>query len=180
MKNKQQIGKSYGVALYSVAKDQNKQQIVYEDLQALLSIYQSIPKLSLFLSSNELTSNQRSDLFNLLIKDASDLVCNLLKVINQNKRFDCLEIIIDFYEKLYNKDQGFVSGEVVTVVPLSEEQLSKLEVGVARLLGFNKVKLENHCNDSIVGGLVVKVDNYLIDNSLKTKLINLRKVILDK
>ena len=98
---------------------------------------------------------------------------NFLKLVAQNRRLHALPDIIKAYATLLSQSKGEVAGEVTSAEPLSDAQLSDLKAALKGSLGQD-VALSTRVDSSILGGLIVKVGSRMLDNSLKTKLQNLK------
>ncbi len=81
--------------------------------------------------------------------------------------------MIHAYQQLLAAHRGEIAGEVISANPLSDAQLDGVRKQLARAMG-QEVQLEATVDESLMGGLVVKVGSRMIDNSLRTKLQNLK------
>ena len=180
MKNNQEIiGKRYSEALFDVAVEQDELEQVYQDLQALQSVYQNVDGIGFLLTTDNLQKEQKETLFEELLKPFSQLVQNTLKVMYKNRRMNDVPIVIESFNQLYDLKNNVVKGKVFSVVELQEEQRAKLEQEVARLLDYNKVTLINEIDSSLIGGFVINVNNQVIDRSLKQKLQQIEQSLLE-
>ena len=98
---------------------------------------------------------------------------NFLKLVAKNRRLAALPEIIKAYATLLSQSKGEIAGEVTSAAPLSAQQLSDLKAALKSALG-REVALSTRVDDSILGGLIVKVGSRMMDNSLKTKLQSLK------
>jgi F-type H+-transporting ATPase subunit delta len=81
--------------------------------------------------------------------------------------------MIKAYATLLSQSKGEIAGEVTSAEPLSAQQLSDLKAALKSSLGRD-VALVTRVDSTILGGLIVKVGSRMMDNSLKTKLQNLK------
>ena len=98
---------------------------------------------------------------------------NFLKLVAKNRRLAALPEMIKAYATLLSQSKGEIAGEVTSAAPLSAQQLSDLKAALKSALG-REVALSTRVDDSILGGLIVKVGSRMMDNSLKTKLQSLK------
>jgi F-type H+-transporting ATPase subunit delta len=84
--------------------------------------------------------------------------------------------IIKTVRALTAKARGEVTAEVISAVPLKDEQTAQLKETLKASVGKD-VTLQARVDPSLLGGLVVKVGSRMIDSSLKTKLQNLKAVL---
>ena len=98
---------------------------------------------------------------------------NFLKLAARNRRLAALPAMIRAYMTLLAASKGEIAGEVISADPLSAQQLNDLKAALKSSIGRD-VLLSTRVDASLLGGLVVKVGSRMMDNSLKTKLQNLK------
>ena len=91
----------------------------------------------------------------------------------KNRRLFAVADMISAYHKLVAADKGEVTAEVTSAVKLTSGQKSKLAAALKTQVG-RAVQIEEKVDGAILGGLIVKVGSRMVDNSLKTKLTNLK------
>lgn len=96
---------------------------------------------------------------------ASNVVILFLQLLLENGRFSNLEqIASSFFDKCSNlKNQR--SGELVSALPMTDEQVRAVEKESGRILGYD-VQLRNKTDSSLLGGFLVRVGDFSIDNTL--------------
>ena len=104
-------------------------------------------------------------------------IINFLKVLIDKKRFNELDNIIQAYSDELDKINNIKRVEVVSAVELTDEQIKKLTEKLQNKLQKNII-ISREINKDIIGGLVIKIDDDVIDNSLKNKLESLSKNII--
>ena len=104
-------------------------------------------------------------------------IINFLKVLIDKKRFNELDNIIKAYSDELDKINNIKRVEVVSAVELTDEQIKKLTEKLQNKLQKNII-ISREINKDIIGGLVIKIDDDVIDNSLKNKLESLSKNII--
>ncbi len=104
-------------------------------------------------------------------------IINFLKVLIDKKRFNELDNIIQAYSDELDKINNIKRVEVVSAVELTDEQIKKLTEKLQNKLQKNVI-ISREINKDIIGGLVIKIDDDVIDNSLKNKLESLSKNII--
>ncbi len=104
-------------------------------------------------------------------KDHDTVIENLVKVLKQNNDLNKFGIVIDAYEKLEQKESG-ISEAVVTTAATHKTDHATMDA--LNRLADSKVKVTPVVDESILGGVIVRIDDTLIDASVKTKLENLK------
>lgn len=98
---------------------------------------------------------------------------NFLKVMAAKRRLAALPDAISAYQALVAKSRGEVTAEVTSAEKLNAKQLADLKAALKATVGSDVV-LTTKVDASLLGGLIVKVGSRMMDNSLKTKLQNLK------
>ncbi len=112
-------------------------------------------------------------------KDSSQLVSNLIQMVFDYGRMDEMVAIIDEFETQYDQAHKRVHADVVSAVQLDENRRTKLSNALAQRLGANDVDLNLTVDPEIIGGLIVKVGSQTLDGSLKTKLDQMRRLLMN-
>ncbi|MEO1782648.1 MULTISPECIES: ATP synthase F1 subunit delta [Enterococcus] len=175
--NKHTVGKRYGKALFELAAEENQSEAVYQDLLKLRQIYQEIPDLGNMLSDVRLDLAAKKQLLGHLTAGFDGLVKNFLLVADRYNRMADVPLIIDDYELRYDEEKGLILGTVTTAVAMSSEQKSRLEASVAKRLGYETAQLTAKVDPQIVGGVVVEVQDRVIDGSVAAQLAKLRDLL---
>jgi F-type H+-transporting ATPase subunit delta len=101
------------------------------------------------------------------------LTANFVGLVAQNRRLFVLPDMIRAYNALLARHRGEVGAEVTSAQPLGDAQIKALKAVFKSSIGRD-VNLTARVDESLLGGLVVKVGSRMVDTSLKTKLDNLQ------
>jgi F-type H+-transporting ATPase subunit delta len=101
---------------------------------------------------------------------AHTLVVKFIGVVASNGRLFALPQIIDLFLADLAARRGEVSAEVVSAVPLDAKLEQEVKKAVASVAGSDKISLSMRVDDSLIGGLIVRIGSRMIDTSIKTKL----------
>ncbi len=170
------IANRYAAALLELTKGQDaKRDGICEALLELAKLYEDkdIRKvLSSPVAPKELLDEVFAHGTQKLNADA--YLKDLLKLLTEKRRAGLLpEIAAAFYSKLQS-ERGIVDATVETAVELPPADLAEVTSKLEKILG-KKVKVSPRLNPDILGGFVIRIENSLLDMSLKTKLENLIK-----
>jgi F-type H+-transporting ATPase subunit delta len=103
----------------------------------------------------------------------SGVALNFIKLVARNRRLSAISDMIKAYRMLLASAKGETAAEVTSAEPLTKEQLADLKSALKASLKRD-VTLSERVDPAILGGLIVKAGSQMIDNSLKTKLDNLK------
>jgi F-type H+-transporting ATPase subunit delta len=99
---------------------------------------------------------------------------NLVLLLIERRRLRLMEVVASEFARLSDERRGIVLAEVTTAVPLDEPHRAMVAQRLAAALG-KQVRLRATVDSSIIGGLVVKVGDRLINGSVAGRLANLRR-----
>jgi F-type H+-transporting ATPase subunit delta len=166
----QGVARIYARAMLDLAAEQGQAEELLDDLQELGRAIAADPELATFLASPLVNEQARAEVVEKVFRRrASDLLVDALEVINHKGRLGLLPAIADAYRGEYRELRGLVDAAVVTAVPLSAKQRTRLAEAVARLTG-KQPELTERVDPSILGGLVVEVAGEKYDSSVATQL----------
>ena len=101
------------------------------------------------------------------------LALNFIKLVAKNRRLPALSDAITAFNALVAVSKGEVAAEVTSAEKLSEKHIKDIKAALKSSMGRD-VQLSTKVDSSLLGGLIVKVGSKMMDNSLKTKLQNLK------
>ena len=99
-----------------------------------------------------------------------------LGILAANRRLDVLKSTVAAFEKLMAHHKGEVNAEVVSAQALTKTQLTALKKQLKSAVGHD-VTIDASVDETLLGGLTVKVGSQMIDSPLKTKLDNLARAM---
>lgn len=165
------IARPYASALFDLASEAGALPAVEADLDTVSGLIESSDDFSRFLVSPAITNDVKSAALASIIEKAKpvELVANTLNLVARNGRLFALSAIIVEFKRLAAEARNEISAEVVSASALTDAQQAELAKVLQSKVG-KSVSLHTRVDDSLIGGLIVKVGSQMIDTSLKTKL----------
>lgn len=165
----------YAAALFELANEEKVADSVGADLASLQAMLKGSPELQRLVRSPVFAMEAQQAALEALTKKAgiNGLAANFIQLLARNRRLPALEGAISAYQSLAAEAKGETVAEVVSAEKLSAQQLKDLKAALKASIGRD-VQLDTRVDKSILGGLIVKVGSKMMDNSLKTKLQNLK------
>ena len=105
-----------------------------------------------------------------------EFVGNALSLMAMRRRLFVLPHLLDRINELIAEDKGLVTADVVSARELSEEQMNRLKESLHAIAGKD-VRIEAAVDESLIGGLIVKLGSKMVDSSLKAKLLNIENAM---
>lgn len=179
MLDKITFAKRYSKALYEVLEDQNQVEAGLSELLSIKQVFDDNSSLSRVLTDVSFPEDKKESLIKPLIDNSDvEFVKNLLKVLLGANKMDEFTLIVEEFERSYNEKNKIVHADALSVVPLSDEQKQKLADVFKTRVGANEVILDNKVDQSLIGGVILKSSNVIFDGSVKTKINNIKKLLL--
>ena len=169
------VSDRYASALFDLAAEKKLVDPVLEDLSNLKNILKDNKELSLVVKSPLITSIDKLNIFESLLKkiNANELTSTFLKVIEKNKRFSNLASIITQFMNINSQKRGDVLADITSADELNDDQKNNITNQLKSILG-DKLSLSFDVDKNIMGGLIVKVGSKMIDTSLANKINKLK------
>mgnify|MGYP001792168246 CR=1 FL=1 len=104
-------------------------------------------------------------------------VADFARYIYKNRKLKLSEKIAEQFVKIFNKRNGIVEAEIITRKKMDETELKKARHFVKEKYGAKEVVLTNTIDESVKGGMILKVGDEIVDGSIKGRLAELRKVL---
>ena len=165
----------YASALFELANEEKSADAVGQQLQAFGRAIDESDDLKRLVRSPAFSSADQIAAISGVAEamGIDGVALNFLKLVAKNRRLFGLPGMIGAYATLLSQSKGEIAGEVTSAEALTDQQLSDLKAALKSSLGRD-VALSTKVDGSILGGLIVKVGSRMMDNSLKTKLQNLK------
>ena len=172
------LARRYAKALFAVGQEEGKSQSYRDALNALGDFLGSYPEaidgLTNLLYPMELREKVMAQLISAV--QADKLLTNFLNLLVEKKRAGILPEIATEFQSLVDADQNISRGKVVSAAAISEELQTKVQTTLEKITG-KKVILTTEVDPSIIGGIVAKVGDLVMDGSIKTQLAGLNESI---
>jgi F-type H+-transporting ATPase subunit delta len=177
----QRIAETYALALLNAAQKQNQPGEVLEDLDALVNyLLGKHPDMEKFLTSMAVGRDaKRKVLLDSLAGRASELLTNFLLVVNSHDRLDLLRPMLTAYRQEYERRTNRMRVLVRTAVPLPDDQRERL-LGELREMYHREPVLEMRVDPELLGGLVVRVGDHVLDGSVRTRIETIRNQLIER
>ena len=168
------IANRYAEALFQLSEEENITKEIYNELHDVVEVIKNNKELDNVLKSPLVAKNEKTQLIEALFNNKinNDLK-NFLKILVEKGRISSLKSIKLTFKELLNDKHNIIEGTVISAIALTEKQVKELEEKLSKKYNKN-VTLENEVDQSILGGVLVRLGNTQIDGSVKTRLNNIK------
>lgn len=173
------IAHRYAKALFQAALDAGVEDEVFEDVQSLLGLVAKVPRLREFLLSPQVSTNEKHALVRKAFEGrVHKLLVDFLLLLIDKKRIVFVLDIAEAFCDVYRKHKGMVAVKAITAVALDEEQRRRL-LRILEVRTHKVVSLTQVVDADILGGMILTIDDTVLDGSVRHRLERLRRRLLD-
>src|SRR5690348_12815140 len=168
----------YARSLLELANERHQAREIGQELDHLRDVLARDPEFREFLANPGISSVHRGQTIERVFSGrASELLYNFLRVANEKGRLGMLDQIALAYDQLLDEQLGNVEVDVTSAQPLNAEQVAQIGRRISNALGKTAI-VHQTVDDSIIGGLVVKVGDRVLDASVRQQLNAMRDQLL--
>jgi F-type H+-transporting ATPase subunit delta len=175
----QRVARVYAEALLNAAEKRNEVDGTFDELDSLTrDVFRADPLFAEFLASGAVGRDQKQAVLQSVFgRRASELFLNFLLVLNEHERLGLLHAIRAEYQDLRDQRARRLRVQVQSPVPLPEDQRQRLLQELRNTFQLEPI-LEIALEPDLLGGLVVRVGDWVYDASVRTQLETLRNQII--
>ncbi len=176
----QRIARVYAEALLNAAEQSNQVEAIAEEVDSLVQdVFRADPQFEAFLSSGAIGRHHKEAVLKSVFEGrASPLFLNFLLVLNHHERLELLRAIRVAFRSLLDERAHRIRVEVRSAVPLPDDQRERLAQELRATFHLEPV-LVTQVDPDLLGGMTVRVGDWLFDGSVRTRLNNIRKEIIE-
>lgn len=164
------IGSRYALAFYEITNKNNTVEEVYNELSTLMEAYETNIDFKNFLNHPLIDINDKKSFLNKLFADKfKEDSLNIVNYLLDKKRLNLLKAIVTEFLKIYYEKHRIVEAEATFAVTPSNEQLQKL-LDKLKAKENKEVRLRTKIDKGILGGVIIKIEDRIIDASIKREI----------
>jgi F-type H+-transporting ATPase subunit delta len=170
----EEIASVYARSLFEVAKEQDKLDEIREQFGQIADAISDDRELQVFFFSPYFSTGEKKDGLRKVIDGAEPAVLNFLELLVENHRTPAIFRIRTAYDQLWERENKLLPVEITSAVELDDEIAKRIGDQIGEQTG-QRVELTKTVDPDIIGGLVLRVGNSILDASIRNRLDNLRK-----
>jgi F-type H+-transporting ATPase subunit delta len=165
----------YATALFELAHDDDQIDLVEEQLNGFKDLLEQHEDLNRAILSPAFSLGEKESVLESVLEkaDVKGIVAHFLALVARNNRLFAIRDIVAAFNSLVAQHRGEIRALVISASKLSDKHKKALAETLKSTIGQD-VKIDTLIDPDLLGGLIVKVGSKMIDNSLCTKLNNLR------
>ena len=164
------VSERYALSLYEVAAEGDKQKQFLDELTAVWKVFAHEPDFLKMLLTPSIAADDKHKVLRAAFEGRIETyLLNFLMLITEKGRVGLIHSMREAYKEHYYFENGIVEVRAITAKPLSAALAEKLKAKMSAVTG-KQVVLETSVDESILGGIVVKLGGEQFDTSLRTRL----------
>jgi F-type H+-transporting ATPase subunit delta len=172
----EEIAQVYARSLFAVAKEHDALDTIREQLNQFADLLHGNREVSIFLFSPYFSTAEKKAGLERAITGAEPIFTNFLDALLERHRMPAIYRIRAAYQKLWDVENRMLAVEITSAVPLDEETVNSIGARIGEQTG-RTIELSSKVDDSIIGGIVLRVGNVILDASISNRLEQLRKQV---
>lgn len=172
------IARRYAKALLLIGKENGQAEIYREELAGVAGLIAAEKNLEQAINNPLYDVQQRKQVLLAVIDklSVSEVMRAFLLLLFDKGRFGFLEQINAFYQKLADELKGIAQATLVSATELSADAVEKIRATLSKKTGKD-IMLDVQQDPELIGGIVTKIGDLVLDGSIKTQLLNMRETL---
>ncbi len=170
------ISKTYGDALYELAIERNMIDSLTEEVWALRMILSENADFSKLMNHPKIVREEKEAIMEKVFKGKmADELTGFLKIMIANNRYADVVSTLDYYIACVKELKNIGIAHVTAAVPLNEIQKSNVRQRLIDTTKYVEMEMNYEVDESLIGGVVIRIGDRVVDSSIRTKLYELSK-----
>ena len=172
--------KSYALALYQLAKENSELEKVENEMNALKKLLIDVSDFREMISNPTIKKDEKKNIISTIAQtnNFSQTGKKFLGFLTTKNRLFFLNQIIESFLNFLSKTKGELKAKLLSAKELSKIEIEKIEKELSS--DFNSpIKIDYKHEPNLIGGLIIQVGSIMVDNSIKNKLRQLEKSMIE-
>jgi ATP synthase F1 delta subunit len=172
----EELATVYSRSLFEVAKEKDLLDEVRDQLGQFADAVESSRDLQVFFFSPYFSTEEKKQGLHRAVEGAEEIFVNFLELLLENHRMPVIFRIRRQYEALWREENKLLPVEVTSAIELDERIVGEIGERIGQQTG-RRVELTSRVDPNILGGIVLRVGNAILDASIKNRLQQLRREV---
>ena len=170
------VSKTYGDALFAVALEENRMDEFYEAAKALAEILRTNEDFGKLMDHPKIIKEDKAKMVEETFggKIPKEMVGMMVLMVSKGRTSEMLSVF-DYFVALVKEEKKIGKADVTTAIELSEAQKEKVEKKLLETTEYKTFEMCYHVDKSLLGGMVIRIGDRVVDSSIKTKLYDLSR-----
>ena len=175
------VAKVYAEALYKAAESADHVEPVLDELQTLVDgVFKNDPGLELYFASAAVGRDRKAEVLRKTFEHkTTPTFLQFLEVLNTHERLGMVRAIAQAFRDLHDRKTRRLVVHVQSAVPLTDDERNRLREDV-RAVGHFEPILDEKVDPDILGGLVIRIQDWVYDASVRSRLFQVRDQLIER
>ena len=170
------VSKVYGDALFEAAREAGRMDDMYEEVLELQKLLQANEELQKMMENPKVIREDKENVIETVFRGRiSDEIVELMKLMIAKGRYSNIESVFDYFIGLVKEEKKIGIAYVTTAVELTDGQKDEIVRRLLETTRYESFEMNYAVDASLIGGLVIRIGDRVVDSSIKTKLYELSK-----
>lgn len=172
------VAKRYADALFQLAEEKNLTDQFMSELTVLDTVFSENQALITVLQSPNVSTDKKTSLIDSVFKDIHVFIRNEMKLLIERNRTSVMKALINEFTELYNEKNNIAHAVVYSARALTDAEKTNVEQKFKDILNKQSLSIENKVDETLLGGLRIRVGNTIYDGSVSGKLKRIEQDLL--
>ena len=170
------VSKVYGDALFEAAREDGCMDDMYEEVLELQKLLQANEELQKMMENPKVIREDKENVIETVFRGRiSDEIVELMKLMIAKGRYSNIVSVFDYFIRLVKEEKKIGIAYVTTAVELTDGQKDEIVRRLLETTRYESFEMNYAVDASLIGGMVIRIGDRVVDSSIKTKLYELSK-----
>ena len=174
-----QVAKIYGEALFDLAMEQQKTDAYLEEVQGIVKILEENPEFDKLMKHPKISKAEKQEIVDTVFGDGvSKEMAGFLKLVISKERYRDINNIFSYFVDRVKEERRIGVAYVTTAIPLDAGKQAQVEQRLLQTTAYKKMEMHYCVDEDIIGGMIIRIKDRVVDSSVRTKLLEMKKQLL--
>ncbi len=171
-----QVRAVYGDALFELAIEESKVDVFYDEVRFMRQVLADNKDLVAMMTHPQIPQEEKLSTVETIFKGKiSDEIIGLMRMIIEKGHFSDMDGVFSYFEDRVKEYKNIGVAHVSTPIALTEAEKDKVEKRLLETTDYKSFEMDYSVDESLIGGMVIRIGDRVVDSSIRTKLYNLTK-----
>ncbi len=174
------VSKTYGEALFAAATEKEQLDLFYESVRMVVGLFREHEEFCKLMCHPKISGEEKVKVLEetFMEKIPTEMV-GLFTLLVTKGHAEELIPVCDYFIGLVKKEKRIGAADVTSAVELSDAQKNRVEDRLLETTGYHSLEMQYHVDPDLIGGIVIRIGDRVVDSSIQTKLQNLSRTLRD-
>ena len=170
------VSKTYGDALFAVALEENRMDEFFEAVKVVADVLGTNDEFGKLMNHPKIIKEDKVKIVEETFeKSIPKETVGIMTLLVAKGRAEEMLPVFDYFIDLVKEEKGIGKADVTTAVSLSDKQKAEVEQKLLDTTKYNTFEMNYSVDESLIGGIVIRIGDRVVDSSIKTKLYELTR-----